>query len=289
MTATVRREAPNHDTTTCFTKYKCRRPACVERYNANERERKRLKKQGDYQRFADAAPVRAHVLQLIAGGATPYGISRQSGASDTTVRGLLPRQSPGRHAPLRHRMLAENAAKLLALAPEDVIPRYTPALGTVRRIQALVANGWPMISLGEHVGLYPKYVGELVGKAGRGETRVWGTTALAVARAYDTLRGRKPTRHGVDKAAAAYARDFARDRDWPPSRYWDEFPGAIDDPHFTPEYGKTRLEILAEDGVWAMTGGSIDRELIAERLGVDRSYLDKALAAHAAPLTGVAA
>jgi len=273
------REAPNHDTTTCVTKYKCRRQACVERYNANERERKRLKKQGNYQRFTDAAPVREHVLQLIAAGATPYGIARQSGASDTTVRGLLPRRSPRRHAPLRHRILAENAAMLLALTPESVIPRFTPALGTARRIQALVANGWPMITLGEHFGLYPKYIGELISRATRGETRVKGTTALTVARAYDILRGRKPTSRGVTKSAAGYARDFARDRDWPPTRYWDQFPGAIDDPHFVPEYGRTRLEILAEDGRWALAGGS-DRDLVAERLGVDRSYLDRALAAH---------
>lgn len=288
MTETLR-EAPNHDTTTCFTKYKCRRPACVERYNANERERNRLKKQGTYQRFADAAPVREHVLQLIAAGATPHGIARQSGASDTTVRGLLPRQSSRRHAPLRHRILAENAAMLLALTPDDVIPRFTPALGTVRRIQALVANGWPMIRLGAHVGLYPTYVGDLVDRAARGETRVRGTTALAVACGYDMVRDWKPTRHGINKAAAAYARDFARGRDWPPTRYWDQFPGALDDPHFLPEYGKPRLRVVAEEASWLMTVGRLDRALAAERLGVDRSYLDRALAAHPMPGMGVAA
>jgi hypothetical protein len=219
-------------------------------------------------------------------GATPHGIARQSGASDTTVRGLLPRPSPRRHAPLRHRILAENAAMLLALAPQDVIPRFTPALGTVRRIQALVANGWPMIALGEQVGLYPKYVWELVDRAARDETRVKGTTALAVACGYDKLRSRKPARHGIDKSAAAFAREFAQDRGWPPARYWDQFPGALDDPHFTPEYGRTRLEILAEDAGWLMVTSRLDRDLAAERLGVDRSYLDRALAAH--PQAGMA-
>jgi hypothetical protein len=81
---------------------------------------------------------------------------------------------------------------------------------------------------------------------------------------------------------------MAKDRGWAPTRYWDAFPGALDDPHFTPEYGKTRLEILAEDGAWALTG-RVDREVIAERLGVDRSYLDRALAAHPVSETEAAA
>ena len=104
----------------------------------------------------------------------------------------------------------------------------------------------------------------------------------------DALRGKRPGRHGVTAKGVAMARALAKNRGWPPTRYWDAFPGAIDDPHFTPEYGRTRLEILAEDGAWAMAGG-VDRDLVADRLGVDRSYLDRALAAHPAPESEAAA
>jgi hypothetical protein len=46
----------------------------------------------------------------------------------------------------------------------------------------------------------------------------------------------------------------------------------------------TRAEILAEDAAW-LIGFGLDRTAAAQRLGVDKSYLDRALAQHAEEAT----
>jgi hypothetical protein len=280
-TAAADREPPHHRNTTCYTNYQCRLPECVDRYNASERERRRLKNEGTYERFTEASPVRAHVQQFIAAGASPHAIALKAGVNDRTVRDLLPTRTTGARTPLKHRMLTENAEKLLALAPEDVIPQHVAALGTSRRIQALVANGWPMTTIAEWVGLYPHYVSALISRASLYDNaQVKGTTALNVACGYDQLRRKKPARYGVARRSVTYSRNLAKGRNWPPTRYWDQFPGALDDPHFIPEYGKSRLVVVAEEARWLMTIGGLDRGLAAERLGVDRSYIDHALKTH---------
>lgn len=280
MTTAVR-EAPHHRNTTCYTNYTCRRPDCVERYNANERNRRRQKKQGDYQRYTDAGPVRAHVQQLIAAGASPRGIATCAQVSDKVVRDLLPTRPDGTRTPLKHRVLTVNASKVLAVTADDVVPHYTLALGTIRRLQALVADAWPMNYAAEQAGLYPSYVSQLLWRASAYDgLKVRGTTALAVARAYDGLRSRKPTRNGITRKAATTARSIGKSRSWPPTKYWDQHPGAIDDPHFIPEYGKLRAQIIAEEAHWLMTAGRLDREQAAARLGVSLFSVDRALREH---------
>lgn len=275
------RQAPHHRTTTCYTNYQCRRPDCVDRYNAGERDRRRLKNEGSYSRFTDAAPVRAHVLQLIAAGANPRCIAAAAQVSDRIVYDLLPVRPHGGRPPIKHRMNSETARRLLAVTSGDVIPQYVSGLGTVRRLQAAVADGWPMTYLAPKVGLYRGYVSTLIARVEQAGADVLGTTALTVAQGYDGLRGKRPGRHGASRKAIAVARGTAKDRGWPPTRYWDQHPGAIDDPHFTPLYLVTRAEILAEDARWLAAYG-LDRGDIAQRLGVDRSYVDKVLVGHEA-------
>ncbi|MFI8535430.1 hypothetical protein ACIGMX_34935 [Streptomyces aquilus] len=283
MTETARREPPNHDTTTCFTKYRCRRPECVARYNANEQRRRKLRKTGAYDRFTDAEPIRVHVQQLVAAGAAPRAIAVRAQVAIRVVFDLLPLSSTGARKPLRHRLLTVNAEKLLAVTADDVVPQYVPALGTVRRLQALVADGWPMLVVAPFVGLSQSYVSALLHRdRACDDLRVRGTTALSVARGYDHLRGKRPTRHGASRRTVTIARGIGKSRGWTPTRYWDQFPGAIDDPYFISEYAKPRLQVVAEDGYWLMTTAALDRADAAERLGVDRSYLDRAFAAHPA-------
>ncbi|NUR03718.1 MAG: hypothetical protein HOQ47_12730 [Streptomyces sp.] len=275
MTETLR-EAPHHRNLTCYTDYRCRRPECVERRRVWQRELRRKKREGQPARV-DAQPVRAHLYRLQAAGVSPYRVALIAGVDDWTVRAFMP-SSTGRRA-RKHTTSPEVAAKILAITPEHAVSAYVDSTGTRRRIQALVANGWPIRRLHEHLGLNATYIGDLVGRQqGR---PVLATTAEKVAEGYERLKRQQPARRGIEARVVTRIRGIAAAKRWAPPRYWEKFPGAIDDPHFTPEYGKTRLEILAEDGQWAMAGG-IDRELVAERLGVDRSYLDKALAAHVA-------
>ncbi|KOU59914.1 hypothetical protein ADK57_32120 [Streptomyces sp. MMG1533] len=280
MTTAVR-QAPHHDKLTCYVNYGCRLPECVERYNTNERDRRRQKKTGDYQRYADAAPVRDHVQQLIAAGASPRGIAISADVSDKVVRDLLLTRPDGTRTPLKHRVLTANADKVLAVTADDVVPHYVLALGTIRRLQALVADAWPMNRIAQEAGLFPSYVSQLLWRASAYDgLKVRGTTALAVARAHDNLRGRKATRNGIARKAATTARGIGKSRSWPPTRYWDQHPGAIDDPHFIPEYGKLRAQIIAEEAHWLMTAGRLDRDQAAARLGVSLFSVDRALREH---------
>ncbi len=183
------------------------------------------------------------------------------------------------HADLRHgrsrfqRTAPETAAKILAIQPEPSLPGRVDPTGTRRRIQALSAIGWPLRELGPHLGIQPDNVRRILVR----EQRVYGTTAQAAIAAYDQLHGSRPRRHGVSEIGVARALRNARQHRWAPPKYWDQHPDAIDDPHFQPLYRVTRAEILAEDARWLIAYG-LDRTAAAERLGVDKSYLDRALA-----------
>ncbi|EGE40840.1 hypothetical protein GTY83_07275 [Streptomyces sp. SID4928] len=278
MTTAIRREAPNHNTLTCYTRYKCRLPECVERYRANERDRRRQHRRGEYRRLIDADPVREHVQQLLATGASPRAIAARADVADRVVRDLLPARQAGARTPHKYRVLADNAAKLLAVTPDDVVPHYVPALGSVRRLQALVADGMPMIHIAPHVDLYPSYISGLLWRADELDNhQVFGTTALAITRGYNHLSGKNPLRHGATRKSKALARRIGASRNWPTSKYWARFPDAIDDPHFTPEYKVTQAEILAEETRWLIETAGLTRTEAAERLGKHRSYIDRVL------------
>lgn len=280
MTTAVR-QPPNHDTLTCYIRYQCRRPKCVDRYNRNNQQRLRQHAQGTYDRLVDAAPVREHVKALVAAGGSARGISAVAGVNEKVVRDLLPPTKGGRRRPAKHRVLGDNARKVLAVRVEDVVPPSVNATGTVRRIQALIAVGWPMTRLAEPLGMSDNHVWDLLRRYGTNpELQVLGSTAHRVAAAYNTIRSQDPTRSGVALGRAAQAKRRAAARRWPTPKYWDQYPDAIDDPTFTPEYKKLRAQIIAEEAAWLMTIGNLDRDQAAARLGIARFTIDRALREH---------
>ncbi|MEU0200873.1 MULTISPECIES: hypothetical protein [unclassified Streptomyces] len=280
MTTAVR-EAPHHDKTTCYTNYRCRRPECVARYNANVRARTAKQATGIWDQLVDAQPVRAHVRKLIDAGGTPRGIAVLAGVSEKVVRHLLPPTQGGRRQPRKHRVLGENARRILTVTVDDVTPPRVDPTGTVRRIQALVADGWPMNHLADRLELSRNYVWQLIKRARlEPDVRVQGSTARKIAAAYEALCQQKPTRSGISKRSAARARQHAADRRWPDSSYWAGRMDVIDDPDFEPLYGVTKREIVAQDAAWVMRTTGLDRHATAQRLGVHKSYLDHAFRDH---------
>lgn len=269
-------EPPHHDKLTCYTDYGCRRPECVERRRAWQRELRRKKREGQPARI-DAQPVRAHLYRLQAAGISTYRVALIAGVDDWTVRAFMP-SSTG-HRARKHTTTPEIAAKILAVTPENATSGYTDSTGTRRRIQALAANGWPLRRLAEHLGLHGTYLNDLVG--GRQQDRpVFAATAEKVAVAYEQLKTKKPTRHGIEARVAKRIRGLAEAKRWPTTKYWDQHPDDIDDPHFIPEYRKLRAEIIAEEAHWLMTAGGLDRDQAAARLGIARFTIDRALREH---------
>ncbi|WP_434744604.1 hypothetical protein [Streptomyces sp. A-14] len=278
MTTTTNQEAPNHNTLTCYTRYKCRLPKCVDRYNTSTRTRIRAQKAGTWQRFVPAEPVRQHIQNLQAEGMIPAGIAAAAGTNPQAVLEFIT-PSPGKGRGRKQRTTPEMAARILAVTVETAAARAhrVAATGTIRRIQGLVALGWPLKTIAAHAELHAAVPSEVLKRAHSGHTVVFGETERKIKAAYDTLRAVRPERRGVPKGLITRSKNWARANRWPKPTYWDKHPGAIDDPFFTPDYGLTKADILAEETRWLIHTAGLTRSEVAERLGKDRSYIDRVL------------
>ena len=122
-------------------------------------------------------------------------------------------------------------------------PAYQDATGTKRRVQALMAAGWPLARQAVLLG--------------RDDTNFWKTlharrvtpkTARAVAALYDQIWDRPPPlANKWEKSASTCARKQAAAAGWPPPLAWDDDPGphCIDDPAASPAPGWRRQEAAA--------------------------------------------
>jgi hypothetical protein len=271
---TAVRQAPHHRTLTCYTDYRCRLPECVRRYNDRNNERLRAHKSGTYNALVDATPARQHILRLQRAEMSAEAIAHVAGVSVHSILDIL-RPHPTKRRGRRRRITPDLAAKILAVKHDQRISGRVDATGTKRRVQALVALGWPVSHISRHVGLSRENAAEILDRA-----RVYNSTATAIANAYDTLRRKRPEKNGVIKAHVTVAKNRAARNKWAPPSYWDRHPGAIDDPTFEPLYGVTRREQIAQDAQWVMTTTGLDRAATAARLGVDKSYIDHAFRVH---------
>ncbi|MDT0608792.1 hypothetical protein [Streptomyces lancefieldiae] len=268
------RQPPHHKTITCYTDYKCRLPECVQRYREWGRARYRAKANGEPGRYTDAEPVRQHLLKLYAADIGIHAIAASTGLTYLAVRSFTHHEY-GNRRPRRRRCTPATAAKILAVTEANIVTGRIDATGTVRRLQALVAIGWPLEQIGPHAGLSPENLHQLTKRE-----RVLSSTARRVAEAYELLRHKKPTRNGVDKRSATRARNRAAANRWPTPAYWADRMDVIDDPDFEPLYGVTKREIVAQDANELIRFSGLDRATAAERLGVSKAYIDHAFRDH---------
>ncbi|MFD9630128.1 hypothetical protein [Streptomyces violascens] len=272
---TATKTAPHHNTLTCYTDYDCRLPECKERKRLYQAELRRKKREGEPP-LIDAGPVREHVLLLQADGVNIYSIAAAAGVDEWTIRSLFPGPRRGR----KNCVCPETARKILAVSADQTMPGYTDGTGTQRRIQAMAAKGWPLRRVARQFGIHPTYAADLIGRRRRGHL-IYTATAEKVAAAYEQLKNKQPSRYGVPQHLIRQTRERAKANRWAPPNYWDKFPGAIDDPHFTPLYGVTRGELIAADGLELEAQG-YTREQAAARLGVTRDYLQQSISAQRA-------
>lgn len=269
---TAIRAAPHHNTLTCYTDYRCRQPECVERYRSWYRERGRAIANGTWLPLLDAAPVRQHLLDLHAAGITIYRVAALTGLTYKSVRGFT-QHDYGNTSPRRYRTTREVAAKILAINTEDHTPGLISPIGSQRRFQALVAIGWPTLYIAPRAGLHPSNRNTIFRAP-----QMRASTAQRITEAYDEMRHQRPARHGVSATSIKRSKKRAVERRWPKPAYWDE-AGAIDDPDFHPLYRVPRLEILAGEGRWLVSGGT-PLDDAAVRLGITVDYLQQALREH---------
>ncbi len=130
------------------------------------------------------------------------------------------------------RIRAVAAQRLLAVTPALMEQRAArrDCAGTRRRLQALIALGYPAVSLARRLGVDPRRVSRIVG----------GTTATvtscmhaAVRDLYDRLWDvHPPARTMAERRASAAARALAASNGWPTPMGLDD--DRIDDPAYRP-------------------------------------------------------
>lgn len=158
-------------------------------------------------------------------------------------------------------------ALVLAVRPAaSRFPRSTAAVpphGTRRRLQGLVAAGWPPAVLARTLGMHLQQLHELLH---RYEQRVSVATAERVRVMTRDLWTQQPDTCGVTHAAIVRARQLAARHGWHPLAAWDDDIDAVD---AVPKYGVevSRVQAVVEDTAELLREG-LSREGIAARLGI---------------------
>lgn len=256
----------------------CRCRRCKKANRREENHRTRMQAYGRWEPYVDAGPVRGHVRALQEFGLGWKRIAALAGVSASVVSKLL-YGVPERGMGPSKRVRPETAARLLAVRPDPsrlAGHAYVDATGTRRRLQALVAGGWPQARLASRLDMTPSNFG-----AAFRRERVLASTARAVAALYDELWCADPREHGVDNQAYSRARNHAAAHDWAPAAAWDD--DLIDDPTAGPDTGAavSRAQALVEDATWLIERQGYTREQAAARLGVSQSHLGVLLSAAA--------
>jgi hypothetical protein len=160
--------------------------------------------------YTPARTVATHIRRLQQAGWTQPEIAAASGIHRRTLFGIT--------ASEREQVLRTTATAILALRPADA-PRWVPAHGTARRMQALAAIGWTVVQTGQEAGLTGSWCRDLV--TGR-RPRVTRETAAAVDAVF---RARCMT-----PGPSHHARVVAARNGWPPPLAWDDIDDLSEEP-----------------------------------------------------------
>ncbi|MDK0525056.1 hypothetical protein [Streptomyces sp. ML-6] len=218
-----------------YVKYKldgCRCYPCCwgeAQYRAN---RARAIAYGTWQPYVDAEPVRAHVKTLSEFGIGWMRLARLASVPRGTVSKLL-YGDPSRGMSPSKRLLPKNATALLSIEPTlDNLGAAAriDGTGTRRRLQALVAAGWPQVRLADGLGIDRGNFGKTV----HGDQQVKASTARAAMALYDQLWRADPRAHGVRPHVYDRTRHQAAEAHWAPVGAWDD--DTIDDPTAYPDW-----------------------------------------------------
>jgi hypothetical protein len=220
-----------HGTRAKYVVDKCRCAPCTQANTNAENNRYRQQAYGRWEPYVDAEPARAHVRMLMDYGYGWKRIAQMAGVGRGTVEKLLYGSQHRGMTPSKG-IRPETAAKLLAVHPDRERlggAVAVDATGTRRRLQALVAAGWPQARLAARLGMLPSNFGVTLSSG-----QVLTSTARAVRALYDELWRQDPREHGVGARAYSRARNQAAARQWAPVGAWDD--DQIDDPAGFPDW-----------------------------------------------------
>lgn len=186
---------------------------------------------GTWQPWVDAEPVRVHVRYLQSCEMGLRTIAARAGINRKSLQAVL-HGRPERGTPPQEKVRPELAAAVLAVEPsmENLAPStLVSPVGTRRRVQALVAVGWPQHHLAGHLGMTPSNFGTMLRRP-----HVLVRRALAVRAMYDALWNADPREEGATEAGITRAKRYAAECGWAPVGAWDD--DVIDDPEAFPDW-----------------------------------------------------
>lgn len=247
------------------------------RYNEN---RNKAITAGTWQPYVDAEPVREHVRALQSCGMGLRTIATVSGIDRKRLQGVLSGRTERGTGP-QERVRPALAAAVLGVEPTlDNLGSAVSvdATGTRRRLQALVAAGWPQARLALRMGMTPNNFCSTV----KNERVIVRTVRLARG-VYDELWNQDPRAHGVDKQAYSRALHHAASRGWAPVGAWDD--DTIDDPSAVPwtasgrsRPGREELAAARREEIAHLIQFDVPERDIARRLGMAVSSVFSAVA-----------
>lgn len=266
---------PPHGTLSRVKGYGCKCDACRKTSRDHANTRARLIAYGRWQPYVDAEPVRAHIRML---SSYSIGIQRTrvlAGMSNGSLSRLL--YGRGEQRGPSRRIRTETADRILAIRPSlDLVApsALVDNTGTRRRLQALVAVGWPQIDLARRAGIDKMSVNDQLHGT---STTTRGSTARTVRDLYEQLWNVDPCTQGIGGRWAKEARALAMANGWVPPAAWDD--DYIDSPAATPDIGEevARYKALTEDASWLIDTQGYTIEQAANRLGITRNHLERAM------------
>lgn len=220
-----------HGTRTKYNREGCRCQDCRDANHEQRDHRARQIAYGRWQPYVDAEPARQHAQALLAAGISRRTLASLPGMSRGSLDALLYGRPAEGKTP-SNGIRAKHAAAILAVPlskrPEGGRTK-TDATGTRRRIQALVAAGWPLTQLAQRLDVKPaNFRITLTGSS----PYVTASTAIKVRALYRQLCGTDPIAAGVQRRYVDESRAWARRQQWAPVGAWQD--DDIDDPNATP-------------------------------------------------------
>lgn len=275
MTTAIPAEAFDHGDARRYRRG-CRCRPCTRAASIASRNHQYLRDTG---RGALVPPNRAanHIRILRAAGAPDHEIKAAANVCNEVFYRII--RGEGRI----HR---DTAQRILAV-PVPALPgpgngQDIDGTGTYRRLQALIAAGWPGSYLGERLGKDKRYVAQLLAQR---SARVRAWVADRVRRLYMELQDQRPEDHGVPQTSVLRARLRAQRKGWVGPEYWD--PDTIDDSLFRPavsdDIGRQAEARLIAEEIRHLASCGVSAHEIACRVGRTESYVRSQLAGGRAP------
>lgn len=209
----------------------CRCYVCAFARSQYDDNRTRAIIAGTWQPWVSAEPVRTHIRHLQSCSMGLRAIAAAAGVDRKRLQAIL-NGRPERGTGPQEKVRPELAAAVLAVEPTlDNLSGgiVISAVGTVRRLQALVTAGWSQERLAAELSMSATNLSRLINA-----DTVTVSTARRVRDLYDRLWNVDPAAHGARPEDVSRTKARAAHEGWAPVGAWDE--ETIDDPAAHPDW-----------------------------------------------------